>query len=249
LFMVFDQLGAKPNGLYYTINGYIFGNLPGLVMKQGERVRWYLLGMGSEIDLHTPHWHGKVVTYGNRHTDVIELLPGSMAVADMVADNPGTWLFHCHVAEHMESGMMATYAIYQPQQCSSPIQFESADFWQTPGKFHVTVKNVGTKPIRSLSVMYDHLMAPLYRRRPFDNLWNWPTPLQPGQEQTFEVTGYPHGAENIQAWILFPHLVVFADGTAWQGKEGNGCFNVFWRDKQHPDMPVLPPLFVQTGED
>ncbi|HZQ18630.1 MAG TPA: multicopper oxidase domain-containing protein [Terriglobales bacterium] len=249
LFMVFDQLGGKPNGLYYAINGYIFGNLPGLVMKQAERVRWYLLGMGNEIDLHTPHWHGRVVTYGNRHTDVIELMPGSMAVADMKADNPGTWLFHCHVAEHMEGGMMATYTIYQPQECSSPIQLQSADFWQTPGKFHVRVKNVGTKPISSMSVMYDHLMAPLYRRRPFDNLWNWNTPLRPGQEQTFEVPGYPHGAENIQAWILFPHLVVFADGTIWQGKEGNGCFNVFWRDKQHPDMPVLPPLFIQTGDD
>lgn len=249
LFMIFDELGGKPNGLFYPINGYIFGNLPGLVMKQGEHVRWYLLAMGNEIDLHTPHWHGKVVQYGNRHTDVIELLPGSMAVADMNADNPGTWLFHCHVGEHMESGMMATYTIYQPQQCSSPIQFESADFWRTPGKFSVSVKNVGTKPIQSITTTYDQMMAPMYRRRPFGNVWNWKAPLQPGQAQTFEMPGYPKGADSVFAWILFPNQVVFADGSSWHSKEPNGCFQVFWRDQQHAEMPVLPPLFMQTGED
>ena len=66
---------------------------PGLIMKQGDKVRWYLLGMGNEIDLHTPHWHGETVTDGRRNTDVIELLPGSMATVDMLADNPGLGCF------------------------------------------------------------------------------------------------------------------------------------------------------------
>ena len=42
---------------------------------------------------------------------MIELLPGSMATADMLADNPGTWLLHCHVGDHMHAGMVAVYAI------------------------------------------------------------------------------------------------------------------------------------------
>ena len=96
-FMIFNEMGGKPAGQFYAINGFIFGNLPGLTMKQGDKVRWYLLGMGNEIDLHTPHWHGETVTDGKRNTDVIELLPGSMATVDMLADNPGTWMFHCHV--------------------------------------------------------------------------------------------------------------------------------------------------------
>lgn len=37
----------------HGINGYVFGNLPGLDMTAGQRVRWYLMGMGSEVDLHT----------------------------------------------------------------------------------------------------------------------------------------------------------------------------------------------------
>ena len=96
-----------------AINGLIYGNLPGLEMNEGERVRWYLFALGSEADSHSAHWHGMtVVEDGRRRTDVIELLPASMKVADMVADNPGTWLFHCHVAEHMEEGMFARFIVH-----------------------------------------------------------------------------------------------------------------------------------------
>lgn len=34
-----------------------------------------------------------------------------MAVADMVADNPGVWLFHCHVGNHLLMGMQARYEV------------------------------------------------------------------------------------------------------------------------------------------
>jgi hypothetical protein len=39
------------------------------------------------------------------------LLPASMKVADMVADNPGAWLYHCHVSEHMSEGMFARVTV------------------------------------------------------------------------------------------------------------------------------------------
>jgi manganese oxidase len=97
----------------YSINGRTFCNLTGLEMNQGERVRWYLCALGSEQDFHTPHWHGlTVVEDARRRTDVIELMPATMKVADMMADNPGTWLLHCHVSEHMREGMSAHFTIY-----------------------------------------------------------------------------------------------------------------------------------------
>jgi FtsP/CotA-like multicopper oxidase with cupredoxin domain len=34
-----------------------------------------------------------------------------MKVADMVPDNPGIWLFHCHVEDHMMAGMSALYEV------------------------------------------------------------------------------------------------------------------------------------------
>lgn len=95
------------------INGRTFGNLAGLEMNEGERVRWYVFGLGSQQDFHTAHWHGqRVLEEGRRRTDVVELLPGSMKVADMFADNPGDWLFHCHVADHMREGMFAKMTVY-----------------------------------------------------------------------------------------------------------------------------------------
>jgi hephaestin len=48
---------------------------------------------------------------GRSYVDVIELAPATARVADMIVDNPGTWLLHCHVADHMMAGMYATYVV------------------------------------------------------------------------------------------------------------------------------------------
>jgi hephaestin len=94
-----------------TINGLQYGNLPMMTMTQGERVRWYLVTIGFGFNFHTPHWHGNTVLDGGRRTDVISLSPAQMVTVDMVPDDPGTWLFHCHVSEHMEAGMTARYQV------------------------------------------------------------------------------------------------------------------------------------------
>ena len=60
-----------------------------------------MIRMGTEVDLHTPHWHGNDVTVNGMRMDLVNLLPASMVVADMVPDNVGIWLFHCHVNEHL----------------------------------------------------------------------------------------------------------------------------------------------------
>ena len=96
---------------YYSLNGYIRGTAPLLTMKKGERVRWYLLANGNEDDVHAPHWHGQTVTYMGMHTDTLNLNPMGMIVADMIADNPGTWLFHCHVSDHLNGGMYTLFKV------------------------------------------------------------------------------------------------------------------------------------------
>ena len=110
-FQIFNEADGEERGMIHGLNGRIFGNLTGLEMSNGDHVRWHLLGMGNEVDLHSPHWHGKTVLTNRARTDVVELLPASMVTADMVADNPGTWMFHCHVADHLDAGMMTTYKI------------------------------------------------------------------------------------------------------------------------------------------
>jgi FtsP/CotA-like multicopper oxidase with cupredoxin domain len=93
-----------------TINGYSYGHTPGLTMKVGQRVRWYLMG-STNFEFHSPHWHGNVVDANHMRTDVGMLLPMGMFVADMVPDNPGKWLFHCHVSAHLRMGMQAFYTV------------------------------------------------------------------------------------------------------------------------------------------
>ena len=101
----------QESNLMHSINGYVYGNGPMMVANAGERVRWYLMGMGTEVDLHTPHFHGNTVTSMGMRTDVLELLPASMKTADMTPDAPGTWLLHCHVNDHIAAGMSTRYRI------------------------------------------------------------------------------------------------------------------------------------------
>ena len=144
-----SELQQTELGMRHAVNGRIFGNLDGLEMIEGERVRWYLFALGSERDLHTAHWHGLRVRHNGKSTDVIELLPGSMAIADFTADNPGRWLFHCHVADHMMEGMYAPLTIhgknstnvaslrdpplYSPAQAAESLRFEDVRFAETNG--------------------------------------------------------------------------------------------------------------------
>ena len=45
------------------INGRLYGNLHGLEMTQRQKVDWYILGMGNEVDMHTVHFHAETFTY------------------------------------------------------------------------------------------------------------------------------------------------------------------------------------------
>uniref|UniRef100_A0A8B9HE78 ferroxidase n=1 Tax=Astyanax mexicanus TaxID=7994 RepID=A0A8B9HE78_ASTMX len=47
----------------HGINGLVYGNLPGLNMQVGDKVYWYLMGMGKEMDVHTAHFHGHSFEY------------------------------------------------------------------------------------------------------------------------------------------------------------------------------------------
>lgn len=99
---------------YHSINGFMYANVPlkSLTMTEGERVRWYVFSSTSFNDFHTPHWHGGTLLINEKRADVADLGgPLLMLTADMLADNPGIWLFHCHFGEHMEEGMSARFEI------------------------------------------------------------------------------------------------------------------------------------------
>jgi len=103
--------GFAGTNVKWSINGYIFGNMPLMKMKVGDRVRWYVTTLGDFNNAHTPHWHGNTVLVGGQRTDVVSVLSAQMITADMVPDAPGMWLYHCHISDHMLAGMVARYQV------------------------------------------------------------------------------------------------------------------------------------------
>ena len=95
------------NGLEWNALGqYMTGIL------KGEKVRWYIGGMGTEVDIHSAHWHGNIIKKdGFIYEDVVQLMPAYTTTVDMYADNAGTWFYHCHVNDHVKAGMIATYTV------------------------------------------------------------------------------------------------------------------------------------------
>ena len=101
----------EESNLMHSVNGYVFGNGPVNTMCLGQRVRWYESAMGSEMDLHTPHWHGETLLVFGRRRDVVDLIPATMVIADMSPQNPGLWMQHCHVDDHLIAGMILTFQV------------------------------------------------------------------------------------------------------------------------------------------
>ncbi|XP_006895636.1 PREDICTED: ceruloplasmin-like [Elephantulus edwardii] len=99
----------------YSVNGYAFGSLPGLTMCAEDRVKWYLFGMGNEIDVHAAYFHGQTLTHKKSRTDTINLFPATLFDAFMVAQNPGEWMLSCQNLNHLKAGLQA---FFQVQDCN-----------------------------------------------------------------------------------------------------------------------------------
>ena len=94
----------------HSVNGLMFGHQQ-FSMNAGDKTRWYVFALGNEVDWHTAHWHGNTVVSKGYREDVVSIGPASMLVADMAADNSGTWQFHCHVEDHIVAGMISLYKV------------------------------------------------------------------------------------------------------------------------------------------
>jgi FtsP/CotA-like multicopper oxidase with cupredoxin domain len=122
------MMGAMPSqrehrGMFWTVNGKPVRSddhrhEPLLNCRRG---RSYLLELVNDTSWHHPiHLHGHVFRVlsrdGKRNPriewgDTVLLDPDSRAEIAFVADNPGDWMFHCHVLEHQASGMMAVVRV------------------------------------------------------------------------------------------------------------------------------------------
>jgi FtsP/CotA-like multicopper oxidase with cupredoxin domain len=101
----------------WFINGRTYPDTTPLAVERGKRYR-IAIGNMSLME-HPMHLHGHtfelvsvdgVATSGIRKdTIVVRPMMGQVEI-DVVADNPGTFLLHCHNVLHMDGGLMTTLA-------------------------------------------------------------------------------------------------------------------------------------------
>jgi FtsP/CotA-like multicopper oxidase with cupredoxin domain len=99
-----------PWGKFMTIDGRAFvGNTPVFHAKVGDLVQWDVMAMGS--DFHTFHVHGHRWSIDGVSRDTQTVGPAESFRIRWREDAPGTWLYHCHVEDHMMHGMIGIYRV------------------------------------------------------------------------------------------------------------------------------------------
>jgi len=115
------MMNMMRDGKAWLINGVAAS---GHVMKPLltlERGRSFILALQNDTAWHHPiHFHGhsfRVITRNGRPTkrrewqDTVLMSPREPVEIAFVADNPGDWMFHCHILEHMAGGMMGVIRV------------------------------------------------------------------------------------------------------------------------------------------
>jgi len=114
-------IGRRPGfvkgrpGLFWTVNGHLFPNVPMYVVHEGDVVRVRI--SNSSGDVHPMHLHGHhavvLARNGVRATgspwwfDSLNVEDGETYDVAFVADNPGIWMDHCHNLTHAMQGLLA----------------------------------------------------------------------------------------------------------------------------------------------
>ncbi|KAH0630993.1 hypothetical protein JD844_004444 [Phrynosoma platyrhinos] len=180
------------------INGYVKDTLPGLVMGQHQRLRWYLLNAGDAEDIHSVHFHGQVFTIRNDqeyHMGVYNLYSGAFETVEMQPSHPGIWRVECAVGEHEQAGMSALFLVYD-QRCQSPLGLTSgyiADSQITASGHHDFVSTqINLFLVDLLHPKIIHGIKTQGARQKFSNLY-------------------------ISQFVIFYSL----DGERWKGYKGN----------------------------
>ena len=114
--MVFEKVPGGPHGMnHWLVNGKEYPQEREFVLRQGGRYR--LVFHNRSDDSHPLHMHRPLFelvelngkpTAGIKKDTVIVPAFGRAAV-DLIADQPGLTLFHCHMQQHMDFGFMALF--------------------------------------------------------------------------------------------------------------------------------------------
>jgi FtsP/CotA-like multicopper oxidase with cupredoxin domain len=99
----------------WMINGKSYPEAEPLILKEGLYHR--LVFDNRSVDDHPVHLHRHAfelvairgTALSGVYKDVVIVEAGTTVEADLLANNPGNTLFHCHQQDHMDSGFMALF--------------------------------------------------------------------------------------------------------------------------------------------
>jgi FtsP/CotA-like multicopper oxidase with cupredoxin domain len=117
-------IGRRPGfidgrpGLFWTIDGHLFPDVPMFMVRRGDVVRMHLSNHSGEV--HPMHLHGHHAVVVSRNgvrasgspwwVDSLNVGDGESYEIAFVADNPGIWMDHCHNLPHAGEGLVAHLA-------------------------------------------------------------------------------------------------------------------------------------------
>ena len=114
--MVFEKVPGGPNGInHWLVNGEQYPHHGEFLFRQGLRHR--IVFHNRSDDSHPLHFHRhlfELVELNGKPTagvkkDTVIVPAFGRATVDLVADQPGLTLFHCHIQQHMDFGLMALF--------------------------------------------------------------------------------------------------------------------------------------------
>jgi FtsP/CotA-like multicopper oxidase with cupredoxin domain len=114
--MVFEKVPGGSNGInHWLINGKEYPHEREFIFRQGRRYR--LVFRNRSDDSHPLHIHRhmfELVELNGKPTagvkkDTVIVPAFGRATVDLMADQPGLTLFHCHMQQHMDYGFMALF--------------------------------------------------------------------------------------------------------------------------------------------
>jgi FtsP/CotA-like multicopper oxidase with cupredoxin domain len=96
---------------FQCINGRAFaGNTPTIRSRVGNSVELYVFGMDNNF--HDFHIHGhRWRDASGAFVDTPSVGPNETTSVRFIEDNPGRWLYHCHVFSHQDGGMAGWYLV------------------------------------------------------------------------------------------------------------------------------------------
>ncbi len=108
---------AYKEGGFDAVAAQLNKTVPAITAKTGEELEVSIINIGDLI--HTFHAHNvnaisqQALPSRMWPANVVPLLPGAADTVRLTFTKPGIWLFHCHVVNHADNGMIGVFNIQE----------------------------------------------------------------------------------------------------------------------------------------